>query len=253
MDEIKKKGNSFFPNSKKGWIKIVEAFVAILLIAGVLLIVMDKGYIGKTDISSKVYDIELSVLKEIQSDDQLREEILGVDLPAEGDDFPVDLINLINSRIPNYLVCAGKICEIDDICTLDNPINKEIYAKSITITATLGTYAPRQVKLFCWVGEPEEPEIPEICEFPEGTIFFMGGYPLQSGENKIKFKVSTELTEEEFNLRVYSDTENYVDGIPYDVVTWKNVEIIDALDWPDSGSIITIQYDGKCQDKFDVE
>ena len=40
-------------NNKKAWIRIIEAFVALLLITGVLLIVINKGYIGKEDVSSK--------------------------------------------------------------------------------------------------------------------------------------------------------------------------------------------------------
>ena len=46
---------------KRGWIRIVEAFVAILLITGVLLLVMNKGYIGKKDISGQVRDAEWAV------------------------------------------------------------------------------------------------------------------------------------------------------------------------------------------------
>src|SRR3989344_493349 len=64
---------------KRGWIRVVEAFVAILLIVGVLLFVINKGYIGKKDISKQVYDAEISVLREIELDDNLREEILKLE------------------------------------------------------------------------------------------------------------------------------------------------------------------------------
>ncbi|GAJ11607.1 unnamed protein product, partial [marine sediment metagenome] len=62
--------------NKRGWIRIVEAFVAILLVTGVLLVIINKQYIGKDDISAKVYDVELSILREIQSDTALRDSIL---------------------------------------------------------------------------------------------------------------------------------------------------------------------------------
>src|SRR3989339_37656 len=63
-------------NEKRGWIRIVEAFVSILLIAGAVLVLMNEGYIAKTDISQKVYDAELSILRDIELDETLRTEVL---------------------------------------------------------------------------------------------------------------------------------------------------------------------------------
>ena len=76
--------------NKRAWIKIVEAFVAILLVVSVLLIVLNEGYIEKNDISLKVYEIELSILREIQSNNSLRADILNIEkseLPVEWKDF----------------------------------------------------------------------------------------------------------------------------------------------------------------------
>lgn len=39
-----------------------------------------------------------------------------------------------------------------------------VYAQSGIITANLETYDPRQLKLFCWIGEPEE--LPDHGEDP---------------------------------------------------------------------------------------
>ncbi|MAG79031.1 hypothetical protein CMI40_01500 [Candidatus Pacearchaeota archaeon] len=137
---------------KKGWVKIVEAFIALLLIASVLLIVIDKGYIGKKDISSKVYEAELSILREIELDDNLRDDILNSNLPINWDNesFPQSVKDKINERIPSYLECNAKICEMDKICALDKYIDKDIYTQSIAISANLEIYNPRQLKLFCW-------------------------------------------------------------------------------------------------------
>ncbi|MBS3085823.1 hypothetical protein J4225_04020 [Candidatus Pacearchaeota archaeon] len=145
---------------KRGWIRIVEAFVAILLITGVLLLVMNKGYIGKKDISGQVRDAEWAVLREIELNDNLRNEVLGVNIPDNPDENPDDnvpanVINKITNRIPNYLNCAAKICELDTLCKLNSipneALGKDIYAESIAITATSTVYNPRQLKMFCWV------------------------------------------------------------------------------------------------------
>ena len=60
---------------KRGWIRVVEAVTAVLLILGAVLVILDKGYIAKTDISEEIYKIENSILMEIQLNDSMRNEI----------------------------------------------------------------------------------------------------------------------------------------------------------------------------------
>jgi len=139
--------------NKRGWIRIVEAFVAILLIAGTLLIIINKGYLEKEDSSSKIYDLQISILREIELNNEFREQILNAgELPINWDDinFPLEVKNKILYRTPNYLKCEAKICEMDKICELKVYPNKNVYAQAVAITATLKIYKPRQLKLFCW-------------------------------------------------------------------------------------------------------
>lgn len=142
---------------KHGWVKIVEAFVAILLIVGVVLVILNKGYIGKEDISSNVYDTQISILREIQRNDTMREEILNTSeesLPVEWEDttFPAVVRNRIIERTPNYLECIGKICEIDNACSLTEKKDKEVYAQSVAISPTPGgEEVYRKLNLFCWI------------------------------------------------------------------------------------------------------
>lgn len=100
--------------NNRGWIEIVEAVVAILLVAGVLLILANKGYIGKTDISEQVYTAQLSMLREIETNDAMRAEILAASLPSF---VPTDIQTLINTRAPNYLTCQGQVCDVIDCPT----------------------------------------------------------------------------------------------------------------------------------------
>jgi hypothetical protein len=140
---------------KRGWIKIVEAFIAVILVAGVLLIVISQGYIGKKDISSQVYDIEISVLREVQLNDTLRDDVLGAVPPIESDDsgFPQRIIDKINSRVPEFLECKSKICWLNESCDLDESPKKNVYAEAVAITTSLETPKEEQLKklkLFCW-------------------------------------------------------------------------------------------------------
>jgi hypothetical protein len=141
--------------NSKGWIKIVEAFIAILLVAGVLLIVINKGYLGEKDISSQVYDVEVAILREIQLNDTLRDYVLNAESPIEWNDenFPTEIKDKIGSRTPNYLDCEAKICRLEDDCELSEYPEKDVYAHAAAITTTLETtegYQLKQLKLFCW-------------------------------------------------------------------------------------------------------
>ena len=136
---------------KKGWIRIIEAFVTILLITGILLIVLNKGYISKNDNSQKIYENEQGILREIQLNNSLRQEILNMGvLPVEWNNFPENIKNKIISETPSYLNCEAKICGANEICVLSEISNEDIYVQKTIITATLEKYNPRQLKLFCW-------------------------------------------------------------------------------------------------------
>lgn len=129
----------------------MEAFVAVLLIAGVLLIIIGQEHLINPDPNSDIYDSQLIALRDIQMNDTLRQFVLNappVESDAEG--FPEDVKNRIEYLILDYLECKAKICEIESDCNLDAPEEKEIYAQGIAITATLAEYDPKQLKLFCW-------------------------------------------------------------------------------------------------------
>jgi hypothetical protein len=144
--------------NKRGWLKIIEASLAILLIIGVILFVLNKTNVLREDISSRVYDTQLSILREIEHNDDFRQKILSIqntDLPVKWNDFQSkglgDVENKIKKRSPEYLNCEAKICAMDDFCNIDKLYEKNIYSQSIIISATNIIYSPKQLKLFCWV------------------------------------------------------------------------------------------------------
>lgn len=144
--------------NKRGWLRIVEAFIAILLIVGVLLVIINQGYIERIDVSSKIYDEEISVLREIELNKTLRDEVLNAEpLPVNWEDFEArgleNVKNKINNDIESYLECKAKICEIGADCELDEEDypNESVYVRSVIISANLTKYAPRQLRLFCWM------------------------------------------------------------------------------------------------------
>jgi hypothetical protein len=137
---------------KKGWIKIVEAFIAILLITGVVLVISENMDTNSNN-SEKVYEIETFVLREIELNDTLRGIVLNSEVPVEWEDFDSQLPEIkkeINLRIPDYIECEAKLCAIEDACEAESPVEKDIYSRTTTIFANLNIYNPRQLKLYCW-------------------------------------------------------------------------------------------------------
>jgi hypothetical protein len=144
-------------NNKRGWIEIIEAFAAMLLIAIVILILLKGPYSNEEDLGERVYAVELSILREIQFNDDLRIDILATadgDLPIQWETtlFPQSVRDKINQRTPEYLNCSGVICNSTATCSKDNLGKRDIYAQSVLINPTAGGQETwRRLKLFCYV------------------------------------------------------------------------------------------------------
>jgi len=127
---------------KHGWLKIVEAFVAIMLIMTTALIVINREYVEERDISENVYEAEIKILEDVvekykNADD--KEGYVITNLPED-----------INSRTPNYLDCQGQVCNVSKCESPEEiPDDKEdIYVQSMII---LNKDEDKELKLFCWL------------------------------------------------------------------------------------------------------
>jgi hypothetical protein len=142
--------------NKKGWQKIVEAFLSVLLIAAVLVLVINQQNTKPSDSSSRFYNYETYIIRGIEFNDTLRNEIIGVSgsalpLTSDNQSFPLDVKNQILATAPSSLLCAAEICYTNSTCDFWQNINKDVYAQKIFITSSLQTYNPEQLKLFCWL------------------------------------------------------------------------------------------------------
>jgi len=139
---------------REGWIRVVEAFVAILIVAGALLMAVDKQMEVNTDnIAREVYQQQVSVLRTIELDAEARQEILGIGeeiLPTEDTTKFLTSRNYVNT-LPSNLECTIKVCKLGAICVMEEYTDKDIYAASVAIAANDEEYSPRQLKLFCWI------------------------------------------------------------------------------------------------------
>jgi hypothetical protein len=139
--------------NKKGWIKIVEAFVSVLLLMGILLIVIGNENIKKND-GTIVREKENEILNEIAINQTLRSEVLNQQsLPINSNDesFSLILNEYLNNSLSDRMHCLLSICLNGDECLGYINIEENTYVEQSLITTNMNTYSPRILKIFCYV------------------------------------------------------------------------------------------------------
>ena len=132
-------GNMIIKN-KHGWIKIAEAFIAIILISVVVLTLYSQQKI-KTNDGSEIIKTEDSILNELVNSEQLRTDILM--------NNTVQLESFIRERTPSGFNFTIRICELNDACAIQD-YHPEIFARDRIVSSTLEEYSPKRIKLFIW-------------------------------------------------------------------------------------------------------
>ena len=127
--------------NKKGWIRIAEAFLAIMIILGAMVFIMARQP-ASTDTGSSVYDTEVHILDIISHNDSLRTDILS---------GKNDRINsTVALMIPNNLDFTTIVCNLNDICNPNSPLDKEVYSRDVLITSNLTYYNVKKLRLSVW-------------------------------------------------------------------------------------------------------
>ena len=143
--------------NKKAWLRIVESFTTILLIATVLLIILNKTTLSEAEKSELILDREYAILREVQLNNTLRNSTVTANVNGKiiwenfNETNGLDLLkDMIAARVPRQLICNAQLCELSDECTFEKTIKGSIFARSSIITATIEVYSPKRLKLFCW-------------------------------------------------------------------------------------------------------
>ena len=125
--------------NEKGWIRILEAFIAVALIAGVLIFVMSRNIQSNKD--DEIYRLQRIILEEAANDIEIRDAVLN--------NREEEVNASIGEKVPEEFEFYVRICEVEDVCGL--PFYKEEkYADEIIITSTLEQYSPKKLRLFLW-------------------------------------------------------------------------------------------------------
>src|SRR3989338_10469968 len=140
--------------NKKGWIRIVEASVGILLVLGVLLVLFTQNnQVEKRDLSADLSPL----IEEIANNLSLREDIVKLNLtnPDNVNSIRLKINEFLATRITNPNMAYNvSICALSDsVCPLNitpypTSIDNQIYTKERVISPYSEDYLPKKVKIF---------------------------------------------------------------------------------------------------------
>lgn len=140
--------------NKRAWMRILEATISILILAGVMVTIYSGGgEVSTTSRSESIHRLQSQILDDIVSSDVLRGHVLG--------DNETDLVILedyVNERIPESMGSSLMVCDLADPCNLNSTLFLETYSlesfvEEKIVSSNFSDYKPRKVKLFLWIKE----------------------------------------------------------------------------------------------------
>lgn len=130
-------------NGKKGWVRIVEATIASLIIIGFILVMISSRQAKTAEINDEIYEKQRSILEVISKNESLRNAVIINDETAIND--------AIAKRIPSSWAFDTRICKLDEVCGGEVPYDKEVYVTETLISVSLTKYDPKKLKFFVWM------------------------------------------------------------------------------------------------------
>ncbi|MDA3836552.1 MAG: hypothetical protein PF542_02930 [Nanoarchaeota archaeon] len=137
--------------NKKGWIKLIEAFIATMFLLGVIAVIVQSDKFRNDDYSV-VEERATKIIRGIEIDDALRAEVIAVGTAVESGEggFPDGVKTFLDNHNLQLGECVLKICPAGTDCLMSEDIDNEIFSKDVLITATKDIYDPKTLKVFCW-------------------------------------------------------------------------------------------------------
>ena len=155
-------------NNKKGWMRILEATIAVLIVSGTLLVVYSRQVDRSVSATDYFEDLQGQILADVSTNSSLRLNVLNIDEDSSGDSNFSALNNFVAGKISEGFGYSLQVCNLSsfyDYCKMDYPtfvatIDKNIFTEEIIVSAELGdgssaTYEPKKVKLYVWEGDVE--------------------------------------------------------------------------------------------------
>jgi hypothetical protein len=166
---------------KRGWIRILEATIAVLIVSASMIVVYSQHPTSSQDTEDYIYGLQREVLSDIGIDRDLRLKVLRVKEETSDDSNYVDLNNFVNDSLPEGFGYLLRVCELNssDACKMNTAsyvytMEYDIFVEDIVVFAELGdgsgeVFSPKKVRLFFWEGGFSEDYCMDDCP-SEGVI-----------------------------------------------------------------------------------
>jgi len=142
--------------NKRGWIRIVEMFFAILLVSGAVLYVASKQ-VDRGDISSEVYQKQKELFSIIANNENYRAELIKIDLSNGCVSFPstheATFVQFVRASLLVTWDFVVNVCDITQTSNTGTPNDKAVFVSEFVVSATVNEYpsaTPRKVRLAVW-------------------------------------------------------------------------------------------------------
>lgn len=146
---------------KKAFLKIVEAFISVLMVMGVLLLVLSKQPNFQPTQEEELHRIQRSILDQAIQSPGIRESII------EGSPQGIiEIQKIVGKLLPegyNYEIKTCILGTLDEICRMDYYVSGEVFVEETILGASLKRNRPTILKLFFWKGDYPE----EVLEDPQ--------------------------------------------------------------------------------------
>ena len=150
-------------NNKRGFMRILEATIAVMIVSGVLIVVYSKQVDRGIDAVDYFRSLQGQILSDISIRSDLRSSVLVADDENPDDPDFIILNDFVEDNIPDFVGYSISICDLGsttDFCTMNrdyfvNTLDKDIFVEDTIISADLGdgsdaNYNPRKFKLYMW-------------------------------------------------------------------------------------------------------
>ncbi|MEM4625229.1 MAG: hypothetical protein QXJ28_00470 [Candidatus Pacearchaeota archaeon] len=129
--------------------KILEAIIAVILVASLLLFLISNKT-PKEDSQEYIETLSKLLLEKLSHDEHLRELVV-----SDNNGNNIETIkSSLSIYIPDHIGFELNICPIEEICGLKMPAyyytKNSIYSNEISISSTFQTYNPKKVRIFLW-------------------------------------------------------------------------------------------------------
>jgi hypothetical protein len=148
---------SLIKQDKRGLVRIIESFVAVMIVFTALLIILARQPAFSPTPEEEIGKVQQHILDQVSQDPNLRNEVLA------GNAGSVE--NILKNLIPSGFVHAVKICNLEQICNLDTLPPQDVYVEESIISANLTIYEPKVLKLFIWKGDYPDDYCSDECSF----------------------------------------------------------------------------------------